>query len=180
MEFEKDIMELLEILDDAINIQDEYAKAIEALEQENQFLTETIANNKLNKAASERRELQSQMKEIQSSSEETLKKAQDIKDEYEQKLEKIATIMRDVEIKQHNVDTYIKTEASALTDGFKTEYEKYKEKLNASLTKKNNALLKQQLNKYKLWHKRVILSTFCTFICSMTFLILCFIWLFNS
>ena len=128
MEFEKDIMELLEILDDAINIQEEYAKAIEALEQENQFLTETIANNKLNKAASERRKLQSQMKEIQSSSEETLKKAQDIKDEYEQKLEKIATIMRDVEIKQHNVDTYIKTEASALTDGFKTEYEKYKEK----------------------------------------------------
>lgn len=143
------IEEMVELLQEAVVVQQKYATALEELKQENQFLADTITNNKLGKISTERRQLLTQMHEIESESKNIKEEAELVKSEYEQKLNKVTYIIKDFTGKQSNIDSYIDSEVENKVASAKADYVKHKKANDKALVKhkaENDALLQKQLN----------------------------------
>lgn len=103
--------DMTEALQEAHEIQKKYAAKLDELEKENLFLSETITQNKLGLIATERRELLAENAKIKSDADRSISQANAIKDEYEQKLDKMSAMVKNIHNKQSNIDNYIDSEA---------------------------------------------------------------------
>ena len=142
MDINEQINEMAEALEEAMAVQQKYAAALKKLKEENQFLADTITNNKLGKISTERRQLLDRVSKTEYEARTAIKESNAIKSEYEQKLNKIIPFIRDINSKQADIDTYIDSKAKIVSDKYKAE---------------NDALLQEQLNKYKKQHKIIII-----------------------
>lgn len=160
MDMTEQMNEMIEALQEAMVVQQKYATALEKLKQENQFLADTITNNKLGKISTERRQLLARVNQAESDSKAAVHKAESVKSEYESKLDKITVLIKEVQSKQSNIDTYINSEAETKVANIKADYIKHKQSNDEELAKhkaENNALLQDQLNKYKQQHKIIVI-----------------------
>lgn len=151
---------MIEALEEAIMVQQKYSEALEKLKQENQFLADTITNNKLGKISTERRELLAKVSKAESDSKTAIAEASSVKSEYGQKLDKITILIKDVKSKQDNIDAYIDSAAESKVADAKADYIKHKKNNDKMLAKhkaENDVLLQKQLNKYKKQHKMIII-----------------------
>lgn len=160
MNINEQINEMTKTLEEAIVVQQRYAEALEELKQENQFLADTITNNKLGKISTERRQLLARVNQAESDSKTAVHEAESVKSEYESKLDKITVLLKEVQSKQSNIDAYINSEAETKVANIKADYIKHKQSNDEELAKhkaENNALLQDQLNKYKQQHKIIVI-----------------------
>ena len=160
MDINEQINEMVEALEEAMAVQQKYADALAELKEENQFLADTITNNKLGKISTERRQLLAKVTKAESDSKTAISEANAIKSEYEQKLDKITILIKVVKSKQADIDAYIDSEAENKVADAKADYIKHKKANDKALTKhkaENDALLQEQLNKYKKQHKIIII-----------------------
>lgn len=98
-------------LKDSLDVQEKYEELTMQLIQENKFLIDTISEHNLGKITSERRHLLLQVEKVEISAKAIKNEADNIKDEYSNKLDKIAMLIKDVESKQSETDKYIASEA---------------------------------------------------------------------
>ena len=160
MDVNEQINEMVQALEEAMVVQQKYADALAELKEENQFLADTITNNKLGKISTERRQLLARVTNAESDSKTAISEADAIKSEYEQKLDKITILIKDVKSKQADIDAYIDSEAENKVADAKADYIKHKKANDKALVKhkaENDALLQEQLNKYKQQHKIIII-----------------------
>lgn len=160
MDMTEQMNEMIEALQEAMVVQQKYATALEELKQENQFLADTITNNKLGKISTERRQLLARVNQAESDSKTAIHEAESVKSEYESKLDKITVLLKEVQSKQSNIDTYINSEAETKVANIKADYIKHKKSNDEELAKykaENNALLQDQLHKYKQQHKIIVI-----------------------
>ena len=80
---------------------------ISSLKDENSFLTDTIVNANLGKITEERRTLQLQMSRMEEDARKISKEANAAKIEYEQKIRKVNSLLKDIKFKQDNINTCI-------------------------------------------------------------------------
>lgn len=127
-------------------------EAIEQLQEENAFLTDTIEKNNLGKIKSERRTLLDENEQCKRDADIAIKKANQIKSEYESKLSEANDRLSDARKKQSDIDSYINTEAEKKIENIKYEYEEYK-KSNDKALKKHIAENDKQLQETKVFYK---------------------------
>lgn len=102
-------------------------EAIEQLQEENAFLTDTIVKNNLGQIKSERRYLLSENEQCKRNADIAMWNANQVKTEYETKMSEVNDKLADVNRKQSNINSYIEAEAENKVKDIKAEYEKYKE-----------------------------------------------------
>lgn len=126
-------LELMQLINDCND-------TIVELDEENTFLTETIINSKMSKITTERRQIQAKLNKTEAASKNAISEANAIKSEYEQKLDKIAILIKDVKAKQDNIDTYINSQSDTKIQEHKnilySEYRKQKQELQNVYNKK--------------------------------------------
>lgn len=160
MDMTEQMNEMIEALQEAMAVQQKYATALKELKQENQFLADTITNNKLGKISTERRQLLARVNQAESDSKTAVHEAESVKSEYESKLDKITVLIKEVQSKQSNIDAYINSEAETKVANIKADYIKHKQSNDEALAKHkatNDALLQDQLDKYKQQHKIIVI-----------------------
>ena len=143
---------LLRIIGDNEQVFADYERIIGELKDENDFLTETITTNKLGKITTERRDIQSQMFQMEIKCEKSIKDANAVKKEYYDKLDELNTRLSDVKKKQNETDIYINAEAEKKVKKIKDEYKKKLSRHKAE----NDKILQQQLTQYKNQHKIIV------------------------
>lgn len=105
------LKKLMISLKDSLDVQDKYEELTVQLIQENKFLIDTISEHNLGKITSERRSLLLQVEKAEISAKAIKNEADNIKDEYSDKLDKITMLIKDVKSKQSEIDKYIALEA---------------------------------------------------------------------
>ncbi len=138
-----DIQELLnemtEALQEAHEVQERYSAKLDELEKENLFLSETITQNKLGLITTERRELLMKVANAESDANKATEEARAIHNEYDEKLNKIALLIKGVQEKQADMDAHINAEAENKISGLKqtlnNNYKKEKSKLQKEYAK---------------------------------------------
>lgn len=108
---EKLIRDMTEALDEARDVQDVYSRTLEQLEKENRFLANTIEQYKIGKIITERRELHIKLSQAETNSAKAINDASAIQNEYNGKLDKLSAMIKDVQDKQDNINSYIDTES---------------------------------------------------------------------
>ena len=138
------VQKMINALTEAKAVQEEYLAALEKLESENDFLAETITHNNLGKIVVERKKLLAENRAIKSNAESSLKEARCIRSEYEQKLDKITSLIKDVALKQSDIDSYIDSESDVKIqeqkDKLNNDYMKQKQKLQNEFKQKEAVL----------------------------------------
>lgn len=160
MDINEQIDEMIKALEEAMVVQQKYAEALEELKQENQFLADTITTNKLGKISTERRKLLADMQNMQDESQRLTDEANDVKSEYEKKLEKVVLLVEATQAKLKDENHYIDEEAEKKVADAKADYIKHKKANDKALAKhksENDALLQEQFNKYKKQHKIIVI-----------------------
>ncbi len=105
------MQEMVKALQDAIEVQEKYSETLTKLEEENQFLTDTIIQNKLGNIVSERRDLLTKLSENEFTTSRLSATATETKKKYETRLDKVAEMIEEMQVKQLNLDRYIAVEA---------------------------------------------------------------------
>lgn len=101
-------------------------EAIEQLQEENAFLTDTIEKHNLGKYISERRSLLSENEQCKKDANIAIAKANQIKSEYESKIAEANDRLADAKKKHSDIDLYIDAEAEKKIENIKSEYEEQK------------------------------------------------------
>ena len=128
-DIQKLLEEMAEALQESHEIQEKYSQKMNELIEENKFLSETITKSKLGLIATERRELLSNITRNKIESEKTMEEAVNIRNEYENKLEKITTLIMEVKNKNQDIESYINSEAEKKIAKTKSSLKnKYKKK----------------------------------------------------
>ena len=127
-------------------------EAVEQLQEENAFLTDTIEKNNLGQIKTERRSLLSENEQCKRNADIAIKKANQIKSEYESKISEADDKLSDARKKQSDIDSYIDTEAEKKIENIKYRYEEYK-KANDKALKKHIAENDKQLQETKSYYK---------------------------
>ena len=138
-------------------------EAIEQLQEENAFLTDTIEKNNLGQIKSERRFLLSENEQCKRNADMAMKKANQLKSEYESKISEVNDRLSDVKEKQANIDSYIDIEAEKKITNIKLEYEEYKKSNDKSLKKhiaENDKQLQETKSFYKEKNKKYFIISF--------------------
>ena len=120
-------------LAESLKVNEKYSEALDVLDKENKFLTDTLLNAKLGKTTTERRTLQAKIIQIQTESDKIKQEAYTVKSEYEQKLDKITFMIKDIKSKQDDIDSYIDTEAEKKVFEERKKYKKLKSDNNKAL-----------------------------------------------
>ena len=136
---EQTIKQLTDALNECIEIQDQLSEALTECENENTFLTETIVNNNLGLIVTERRELLSKNRDIKYDADKAINEANAIKNEYSQRLDKIAKMIKDVSNKQSSIDKCIDSEADKKISNLK--------QANSEMLKKERQKLQKEYQK---------------------------------
>lgn len=127
-------------------------EAIEQLQEENAFLTDTIEKNNLGQIKSERRSLLSENEQCKKNADIAIKEANQIKSEYETKISEANDRLSEAKEKQADIGSYIDIEAEKKIENIKYEYEEYK-KSNDKALKKHIAENDKQLQEIKTLYK---------------------------
>lgn len=139
IETQRLLEEMTEALQAAHEVQERFSVKLDELEQENRFLSETITQNKLGLITTERRELLMKVADAESDVNKATEEARAIHDEYDEKLNKIALLIKDVQEKQADMDAHINAEAenkiSDLKQTLNDNYKKEKAKLQKEYMK---------------------------------------------
>ena len=107
------LTEMAEALRSAEEAQNRYSAKLNELEQENIFLSETIKQNKLGLITTERRDLLRKVSEREDGANRALEEARAIRSEYDEKLDKVSLIIKDVASKQNDLNGHIEKKAEA-------------------------------------------------------------------
>ncbi|MGN0347890.1 MAG: hypothetical protein ACI4DU_11470 [Lachnospiraceae bacterium] len=126
--------------------------AIEQLQEENAFLTDTIVKNNLGQIKSERRTLLSENEKCKRDNDTILKKANQIEAEYKTKMTEADNRLADARKKQSDVDFYIESEADKKIEDIKLEYEEYK-KANDKALKKHKKMVDKKMKETEMLYK---------------------------
>ena len=127
-------------LDDAQEMRIKYSNALKLLEEQNDFLAETIEKQNLGQITAERHDMQAKIFKLQADSDKVNKEAQGMKSEYGKKLDKITILIQDIKAKQSDIDSYIDSESDV-------KIADIKKSLNAEYKKKKSELECQYLQK---------------------------------
>lgn len=165
----EDLEYIYELLDQACKNQETALEAIKELQEENEFLTDTIIGKKMATLTEERRNLLKKMKDTSDIAKQQLEEAQKIKDLYESNIEKTSLILQNIKTKQDETDKYIQQEAQVLYKKqeakLKKEYESKKYKIEKEYEGKEMILL----NKIKIYK---IVSCIMFVITTVTFILM--------
>lgn len=145
-------------------------EAIEQLQEENAFLTDTIEKNNLGQIKSERRSLLSENEQCKRNANIAIKRANQIKSEYESKISEVNDRLSDAKEKQADIDSYIDIEAEKKIENIKYKYEEYK-KSNDKALKKHIAESNKQLQETKTLYKEKNKKYFIVTLVSILFAI---------
>ena len=171
---EINLNELNQILQDAITIKHIHESTIDALKEENQFLADTLTQNKLGKITEERRDIKERLRQLKQSSEEAIKEADNIKGDYECKLEKLTIMIQDIKKKQSDIDVYINNEAenkiSNKIDELENKYKKKNSKLQKEYQNKETLLNTKVCNYKKYMIISIIISVICFIVMILNFI----------
>lgn len=110
-------------------------EAIEQLQEENAFLTDTIEKNNLGQIKSERRTLLSENEKCKRDADITIRKANQIEAEYKSKVSEADNRLADARRKQSDIDSYIDIEADKKIESIKVDYQKHKNANDKELQK---------------------------------------------
>lgn len=145
-------------------------EAIEQLQEENAFLTDTIEKHNLGKYISERRSLLNENEQCKRDADIAIRKANQIKSEYESKISEANDRLKDAKKKQSDIDLYIDAEAEKKIENIKFEYEEHKKANDKALEKhiaKNDILLQKEKDEIYLKNKRLFLITIISVVFSI-------------
>lgn len=158
-------------LAESLKVNEKYSEALDVLDKENKFLTDTLLNAKLGKITTDRRTLQAKIIQVQTESDKIKQEAYTVKSEYEQKLDKIAFMIKEVKSKQDDIDSYIDTEAEKKIFEERTKYKKLKSDNNKALELHKtecNDILNKHIAAYKEKRRNWIIITICSVIFGIT------------
>lgn len=158
-------------LNEAQEIQEQYSRTLSQLEQENDYLTDTIAQYKIGKIATERREMFSKLTQAKTSAAEAKEEADRIRNEYNSKLDQVSLSFKNIQEKQNNIDKYINAEAEkkiantkrSLNDKYKTDNKKLRKEYNGK-----EIQLENKLKIYRIITSVAVLIAILTIILSLT------------
>lgn len=139
-------------LAESLKVNEKYSEALEVLDKENKFLTDTLLNAKLGKTVTERRNLQAKVLQVQAEADRIKQEAYDIKSEYESKLD---------------IDSYIDSEAEKKVYEERKKYKKLKSDNNKALELHKaecDDILNQHITIYKEKRRNWIIITVCSII----------------
>ena len=171
MDTEKLIQNMTAALNEAQEIQEQYSRTLSQLEQENDYLTDTIAQYKIGKIATERREMFSKLTQAKTSAAEAKEEADRIRNEYNSKLDQVSLSFKNIQEKQNNIDKYINAEAEkkiantkrSLNDKYKTDNKKLRKEYNGK-----EIQLENKLKIYRIITSVAVLIAILTIILSLT------------
>ena len=148
MSTEQLLEEMTKALQDALDTQTLCSETIDKLEKENQFLTDTILQKKLGKITEERRSLLEKMRKTKEKSERELKEAQEIRNEYDSKLEKVSKITKQALYEKESLDKCIEEKSEEKIKDIRDKNDENlkieKKKLEKEYKKKEMALKKKE------------------------------------
>ena len=153
-------------------------EAIEQLQEENAFLTDTIEKNNLGQIKTERRSLLSENEQCKRNADIAIKKANQLKSEYESKISEANDRLSDVREKQSDIDSYIDTEAEKKIENIKYKYEEYKKSNDKALKKhiaENNKQLQETKALYKEKNKKYFIVTLTSILFAIIGIVINFI-----
>ena len=153
-------------------------EAIEQLQEENAFLTDTIEKNNLGQIKSERRSLLSENEQCKKNADIAIKKANQIKSEYESKISEADDKLSDARKKQSDIDSYIDIEAEKKIENIKYKYEEYKKSNDRALKKhiaENDKQLQETESYYKEKDKKYFIVTLVSILFAIAGILINFI-----
>jgi thiol:disulfide interchange protein len=142
-------------------------EAIEQLQEENAFLADTIEKNNLDQIESERRSLLAENEQYKRNADITIRKANQIKEEYESKISETNDRLADVKKKQIDIDSYIEVESEKKIANIKMEYEKHKKANDKALKQhkdENDKQLQEKETFYKEKNKKYSIITLASIV----------------
>ena len=142
-----------------------FSNAIDKLQEENSFLTETIEKNNLNKIVSERRSLLASIKQREMEANSLKRAANAIKSEYSDKLYELNERLSDLKSKQDDMDAYINASAEAKVSDERKEYQMHKSANDKALQKHKTECdkrLQEQISIYKEKRKKWLIAIICS------------------
>lgn len=146
-------------------------EAIEQLQEENAFLADTIEKNNLGQIKSERRSLLSENEQCKKNADIAIKKANQIKSEYESKISELNDSLADAKKKQSDINLYIHIEAEKKIKNIKLDYEEHK-KANDKMLADHKAENDKQLQEIKSFYKEKNKKYFIISLVSILFAII--------
>lgn len=133
---------------------EELISVIQDLQEENTILTDAIINANLGKTAQKYRV-----------AEKNLSEAKNIRNEYEERLNKVIALFTDIKQKQENIDAFIDSESEKKTSDIKNEMKKYKILCDKNLEENKKKIRKQLKIQTDIYKKKFIHLTIITLIC---------------
>ncbi len=145
------IEEMTRTIEEAVRIQEQCETALTDLEEENKFLADTILQSKMGKIAEERRRLLSKAKQA----EDKVWEAEKSREQYEQRMNGLVPLIREVTDKQQNLNEEIERKAeNKITDKKKELSDLFEEK--EKTLKKKYQKMESEINK-----KIIIVTVIC-------------------
>ena len=153
-------------------------EAIDQLQEENAFLADTIEKHNLGRIKSERQSLLSENEQCKKDADTAIRKANQLKEEYESKMVEADNKYADARKKQADVNSYIDAEAEKKIEAIKADYKKRKKENDKKLQEHieaNNKQLREIETFYQGKNKKYLIISLASILFAIIGIVINFI-----